>query len=391
MRKLTTTLLLFVFLFSFSSFAQEFKVERNDNPTSSPRELVELGWDGPNTNSIGAANADFIVATKLTATMLTPYVGKGLVKVKFYIAKAPVGNTATVKIYASGTASAPGPELFSQLVTVTINAWNEFTLPSAIEIPTGDLWIGIKAQSQSVATEVFWAGCDAGPNMPNGQFMYFNNAWTTLAALNPALTYNWNIRGVVDTNVPVELASFSGSCVNGSVVLNWVTASEMNNRGFEIQRKSTGTEFIPVAFVNGQGTTTETIEYTYSDRITAHGIYTYRLKQVDFNGNYEYSNEIELDAFAPVEFALNQNYPNPFNPSTVVSFSLAVDSKVSLRVFNLLGQEISTLFDGDLNAGIHQLNLDLSGANSGIYFYQIQAAGIDGSSFKSAKKMTLTK
>jgi hypothetical protein len=390
MRKLSTILLLSIFLFSFSSFAQEFSVKKNENIDTSPRELIELGWDGVNTNAIGAANADFIVATKLTPSMLTPYIGKGLVRVKFYIRDLTVGNTVTVKVYAAGTATAPGAEIHSAPMTVTANSWMTYTLPAYIDITGTDIWLGVRGTSLADPNQ-YWAGCDAGPNLPNGQYMYFNNAWTTLAALNPALTFNWNLRGVIDTNVPVELGSFSGSCVNGSVKLDWVTASELNNRGFEVQRKSAGSDFVTVAFINGKGSTTETTEYTYSEKVSANGVYTYRLRQIDFNGNFEYSYEIEVDAAIPAEFALNQNYPNPFNPSTVINFSLAVESKVSVKVFNLLGQEVSTLFNGSLNAGSHDLSLNLTGSTSGIYFYQLEASGIDGSSFTSVKKMILNK
>jgi hypothetical protein len=389
MKNISTSFLLIIFLFSFSSFAQEFTELKSINPVSSPRELIELGYDGENTQSVSAANVEFIVATKLTAAMITPYIDKGLVKVKFYISSAPVGNSVTIYIYAAGTASSPGAILHTQVATVTPTSWNTKELTTPLALTAGDLWIGIKATSGPTGSQ-FWPGCDAGPNNPNGQYMFWAGAWTTLNALG-AFPYNWNIRGIVDTNIPVELSSFSGSCVNGSVKLNWTTASELNNRGFEVQRKASGSEFITIAFINGQGSTTETTEYSYSDRISSNGIFTYRLKQVDFNGISEYSYEIEVDAALPSEFTLNQNYPNPFNPSTVISFSLAVDSKVSVRVFNLLGQEVASLFNGTLSSGRHEFNLNLSGTNSGIYFYQLEAAGIDGSTFRSVKKMTLSK
>ena len=121
------------------------------------------------------------------------------------------------------------------------------------------------------------------------------------------------------------------------------------------------------------------------------GSYSYRLKQVDFDGTFEYSDVVEVDVPAPAVFALDQNYPNPFNPSTKIAFRLAVDSKVSLKVFNVLGQEVATLVNTNLVAGSHNVNFDASSLNSGVYLYRIEATGIDGTNFVDVKKMILTK
>ncbi len=112
---------------------------------------------------------------------------------------------------------------------------------------------------------------------------------------------------------------------------------------------------------------------------------------MDFDGTTNYSNEIEVNVPAPAVFTLDQNYPNPFNPSTQIAFRLAVDSKVSLKVFNVLGQEVATLVNTNLVAGGHSINFDASALNSGVYLYRIEAAGIDGSNFVDIKKMILTK
>jgi hypothetical protein len=189
--------------------------------------------------------------------------------------------------------------------------------------------------------------------------------------------------------VPVELSSFTANVSGNSVRLNWITNTETNNRGFEIQRK-TGNEFSTIAFVDGKGTTTEKQNYSFVDGNLARGTYTYRLKQVDFDGTSDLSNEVTVTV-GPTDYSLNQNYPNPFNPSTIITFNLAVDSKVTLTVFNLLGEEVTKLVNGNLTAGTQQVNFDASKLNSGTYFYQLQATGVDGSSFTSVKKMMLTK
>jgi hypothetical protein len=190
--------------------------------------------------------------------------------------------------------------------------------------------------------------------------------------------------------VPVELTSFAANVSDGNVTLNWSTATETNNQGFDVERNA-GNGFEKIAFVAGFGTTTETNNYSYVDASVEEGSYTYRLKQIDFDGSFEYSEAVEVDVTAPNVFALEQNYPNPFNPSTMIKFSLAADSKVSLTVFDVLGQEIASLISGNLAAGSHEINFDASNLNSGVYFYRIDATAVDGTNFNSVKKMILTK
>lgn len=393
MNKTITSIFLLFCMFSFSVLAQEFSVSNNEGVSSDPPvDLVEVEvhYDGPNAgNAVGAADANFIIAARFTPVELGPYVGKAFTKVRVYVRDATVGNTGTLKIYSAGTANTPGPEIYSAVVTTVASSWNEFTLTAPILVPNADVWFGLQATAGPAGVQ-FWGGCDAGPNHPQGQYIYFNNAWSTLVGLNPALTYNWNIRAVVDTEIPVELTSFTAKSTGTEVQLNWSTATEVNNHGFEIQRNS-GAGFATVAFVKGYGTTTEIKNYTYSDKGLAAGTYSYRLKQLDFGGMFDFSDAVEVDVSGLTEFALIQNYPNPFNPATMISFNLVVDSKVTLKVFNLLGQEIVTLLNQDLTAGLHEVNFNADGLNSGVYFYQLEASGIDGKSFSSVKKMILSK
>jgi hypothetical protein len=187
--------------------------------------------------------------------------------------------------------------------------------------------------------------------------------------------------------IPVELTSFTAAAFNNDVILNWSTASELNNSGFEIQRSVTGTEFVTAGFVAGHGTTTETKTYRFVDANLNAGNYTYRLKQIDFDGTFSYSNEVKVDvAASPIQFELAQNYPNPFNPSTTVKFSIPQSSNVILKVFNALGQEVATLVDQNMEAGSHTINFDASQLKSGIYFYRLEAG-----TFNEVRKMTLIK
>lgn len=191
--------------------------------------------------------------------------------------------------------------------------------------------------------------------------------------------------------VPVELSSFTATVNGTNISLNWTTVTETNNRGFEVQRRSSDNDFVTVGFVNGKGTTTQIQNYSFTESNLPLGNYAYRLKQIDFDGTFEFSNVIEVSVVAPREFSLEQNFPNPFNPSTMISFSLKTDADVSLKVFNLLGQEIATLFNGRLTAGIQQISFNAENLTSGVYFYRIDAKGIDGTNFSSTKKMILSR
>jgi hypothetical protein len=190
--------------------------------------------------------------------------------------------------------------------------------------------------------------------------------------------------------LPVELTSFSAAINNNTVNLNWNTATEINNKGFEIQRKSSGYNFISVAFVKGNGTATTTNNYSWSEELQS-GIYSYRLKQVDFNGKFEYSKVVEA-VVAPKSFSLEQNFPNPFNPSTIIRYNIPVESSITINVFNSLGENVREYNIGNRPAGFYDLNFNANGLSSGIYFYTIKTTSIDGKqNFTDIKKMMLLK
>ena len=191
--------------------------------------------------------------------------------------------------------------------------------------------------------------------------------------------------------IPVELTSFTASVTGNTVSLTWSTASELNNSGFDVLRQARDEQWEKIAFIAGSGTTTETRNYSFNDDELAVGHYSYRLKQIDLDGTSDFSDIVEVEILAPDVYSLDQNYPNPFNPSTKIKFNLATDSKVRLTLFDVLGQEVVTLINGKLSAGSHELDFNAANLNSGVYFYRINAAGIDGTNFSSVKKMILTK
>lgn len=188
--------------------------------------------------------------------------------------------------------------------------------------------------------------------------------------------------------LPVELASFNATVSGRNVDLNWTTASERNNSGFDIERKSIESyEWTKVGNVSGNGTSTQIHNYSFTDRNVLTGNYNYRLKQTDYNGNYEYHNlTSEVNVGTPNSFSLKQNYPNPFNPTTKIDFDIAVDGNVKLTVYNSSGKEIATLVNEFKTSGYHSVIFDARNISSGIYYYKLESNGKS-----KVMKMTLLK
>jgi hypothetical protein len=196
--------------------------------------------------------------------------------------------------------------------------------------------------------------------------------------------------------VPVELASFSASVSNGDVELNWETSTETNNRGFEIERKLKNREWITIGFVAGNGTSTERHSYTYKDKSLDRnysGRILYRLKQMDLDGGYKYSNQVYADFdFIPDRVTLAQNYPNPFNPSTTIKYSIPVEANVKLAVYNSLGEKVTDLVNTVQSNGNYQVTWNAENSASGIYFYRLEVSDMQNHSlFNDSRKIVLVK
>ena len=190
--------------------------------------------------------------------------------------------------------------------------------------------------------------------------------------------------------MPVELASFTANVVGSDVQLNWRTETEVNNYGFEVERASFSTPpgqevWEKIGFVQGHGNSNSPKDYSFIDKEVKSGKCSYRLKQIDNDGKFEYFGIAAVD-FSSKEFELNQNYPNPFNPATTISFNLPEDSNVKLIIFNMLGQEIKTLINEPREAGIHTVELNASEFSSGLYFFRIEAG-----KYIQTRKMLLVK
>jgi photosystem II stability/assembly factor-like uncharacterized protein len=188
-------------------------------------------------------------------------------------------------------------------------------------------------------------------------------------------------------SIPVELVDFTARSLQSAVELQWITSTEKNNLGFEIERKRNDSDiWVKVAFVRGNGTTTTKNIYTYFDNNLSQGKYHYRLKQIDFDGSFTYSNIVEANLIPVENFNLEQNYPNPFNPETNILFSLPIASNVSIKLYDLNGREVKTLINREMEAGVHFVKLNAEGLASGIYLYRIIAG-----SYSATKKLMLLK
>lgn len=192
---------------------------------------------------------------------------------------------------------------------------------------------------------------------------------------------------------PVELASFSASVDRNDVILSWTTAGEINNSGFDIERKlSVSGDWAIVGNVKGNGTVDKYMYYTYEDKSLQTGRYNYRLKQIDLNGNFEYfllTEEILVGI--PTKYNLSQNYPNPFNPMTRIDYDLPYDGKVSIVLYDILGREAAKLVNEVKSAGYYYLDFNASNLSSGPYFYKITAEANGRTTFEETKRMMLVK
>ena len=214
-----------------------------------------------------------------------------------------------------------------------------------------------------------------------------NTTENSVALANVSEFSTWALSDPTDNPIPVELTLFSSIVESNQVTLTWTTATETNNHGFEIERSLIREgNWQKIGFVNSNGTTTQPQAYSFTDKNLAPGEYQYRLRIVDNDGSFEYSKIINSVVEPPAQFSLSQNYPNPFNPSTTISFQIPQRGMAKLKVFDALGNEVATVVDEIMEAGIHELEFNASGLTSGVYIYTL----ISGE-FSQSQKMLLLK
>jgi photosystem II stability/assembly factor-like uncharacterized protein len=210
----------------------------------------------------------------------------------------------------------------------------------------------------------------------------FPDSLTGYAVGGGGAIFKYKVTGIT----PVELVSFNEVYSGGHVKLKWETATETNNHGFEIQKSIDKIRWETIGFVKGNGTSTKNHTYSYIDKSGGTGLYYYRLKQIDFNGKYEYSNILEATIYPPLQYNLSQNYPNPFNPTTIIKYSIPNSGNVKILIYDMLGRIVKTLVNDYKQAGTYKIRFDGSSLSSGIYIYKMIAGE------KSlSKKMVLMK
>lgn len=316
-----------------------------------------------------------VIASELGGAILSPGVYKS--------AAGTFGITGTL------TLDGEGVYIFQMLSTLTTAA------NSHVELINGAVWTNIFWQVGSSAT----VGGSIGPDSHlEGNIL----AHTSISVGSGANVKGRLLAGAValsgavtldnNTALPVELTSFTATMNNGDVNLKWNTATEVNNFGFDIQRNQlfnliNGT-WEKIGFVAGSGNSNSPKSYFYNDNTVSEAVYFYRLKQIDTDGLFEYSPIVEINTNQiPTEFSLKQNYPNPFNPKTHISFDIPVKSHATIRVFNVLGNEVAVLLNEEILPGKYSVEFNASNLVSGIYFYTISS-----NEFKPiTKKMILLK
>ena len=191
--------------------------------------------------------------------------------------------------------------------------------------------------------------------------------------------------GSTDDPLPVELSSFTATAKTDQIMLKWETKTETNNYGFDVERKTNET-WKKIGFVEGNGNSSSPKQYSFTDnKLIEATNFQYRLKQMDNDGKYEYSAVVEVKV-VPTEYALHQNYPNPFNPTTTIRYQLPKESKVVIKIYNILGSEVMELLNENKEPGIYEVEFNASNLSSGTYIYKISA-----DNFISVKKMLLVK
>ncbi len=261
-----------------------------------------------------------------------------------------------------------------------------YNVPNSYQfINKGDKYIGVKFKDASIKSGFIFGYIKVNVAAGGTLIKIYGDAYENSASLI-----------ITNSALPVELTTFDALVNLNSVKLNWVTATEVNNFGFDIERsKKTGVssqnlQWEKIGFVKGYGNSNSPKQYSFIDKTITSGTYYYRLKQIDNDGQFKYSPVVEAVINSPSSFALSQNYPNPFNPSTIIRFALPEEANVELVIYNSEGQQVAVLINQKMAAGFHQVSFDRNSAGqelaSGIYFYRLTAGN-----FIDTKKMMLLK
>jgi hypothetical protein len=297
-------------------------------------------------------------------------------------------NSGGTVLYAAGTdASAVQPVSYYKDLSGT-NLWTP--MPSS-GFPTGNkqgkaIAVGGSAVYCAVDNIIYTIAESGGTSWSTG-YSYPNGTEINVLFYDALLAgTGTGFYGHSYSALPVELTSFTAAVDGVKVNLNWETATEVNNYGFTIERRIKNEEWNKIAFVNGSGNSNSWKSYSFVDANPPTGEVQYRLRQIDFDGKFEYSSIASVNIAAPSSFKLVQNFPNPFNPATVIKFELPQASHVKLRIFNSLGEEVVSLINEKKEAGFYSVNFNAKQLPTGVYLYRLETNG-----YSLTKKMLLIK
>jgi hypothetical protein len=299
-------------------------------------------------------------------------------------------NQMLFHVWGDDGTGKPGSDLITPfLVTPAATLTNPYPMtvidlrPYASQLSglSGNIYIGFTVPSGSV--NIISSNTVTG----NRSYSYNGSAWSAVT------TDDYEMRAIINDNTafPVEITSFTARTMDAGIQLNWTTATEVNNYGFEIEKKLVS-NWLKIGFVAGHGNSNSPKSYSYTDNDVSNGSeLQYRLKQIDDNGSFEYSNPVSI-TLSTVKFGLSQNFPNPFNPTTSIRYYVSKNSFVTLTVYDILGKQIETLVNGIKGTGSYDVNFNGSNLPSGIYLYRIVLTPTDGSEgFSAVKKLMLLK
>ncbi len=308
-------------------------------------------------------------------------------------------NYSGISVTWSQMGSGTGPRDFKVQYSADGSTFTDASGANSSYMVTNDAWVSTSVKSASIRT-IDLSSVSTIDNQPTVYVRLVDNSTTNINAGTVATSGSDRVDSVTVTAnalLPIELASFTGIARGNAVELSWKTATEVNNYGFEIQRtpllsplEEGGTKggWAKIGFVSGNGTSNEAHSYSFVDNAATFGTYSYRLKQIDHDGKFQYSNTVDATvAMAPNTMMLGQNYPNPFNPETSIEFAVPATGYTTLKIYNVLGEEVATLVNGNVEAGVmNRVSFNAANFVSGLYFYMLRSGN-----FVDTKKMLLMK
>ncbi|MFA5805533.1 MAG: T9SS type A sorting domain-containing protein [Melioribacteraceae bacterium] len=355
-----------------TSFTIRFSIRFDGGSSGSWSFYQGTGTDYSNGSTVSANEVftglrfTFSASDAITLTVLNSsgsYVAGGISGTPF-----AQKNNYVVEIYGNNTLS-------------TIN----YTYGSSMSVVANkfDLWV----DGVLVGDDISKAGLTDNSNIDSFMFYGINSA-SNVATIYLDDFYYTNM--IASTPLPVELTSFTSNVIGSKVQLNWQTATEVNNYGFEIERSQTSNvkseTWEKIGFVQGNGNSNSPKNYSFIDQPTGGKEFKYRLKQIDFDGAFEYSYEVTAKLGNVSTYKLDQNYPNPFNPYTKISYTIPQRAYVHLRVYDMLAKEVAELINTNQEAGRYEITFDGTNLPSGAYFYKLEAGN-----YIEVKKLLLVK